>query len=173
MEGVHESRRLYVLSQLFTNRLLNAMREKAGASYSPQVMSDWPLDAASGGSIVALAQLQPKAVPDFFSTVDAIAADLVARPPSDAELGLVLEPLRQQITRAATSTAFFMNQLEGATDDPSRFDAIRSILSDYTRITPGEVQQLAQRYLVRNKSWRMAVIPQGQALAGGGAAAAR
>jgi zinc protease len=173
MDGVHESRRLYVLSQLFTNRLLEAMREKAGASYSPQVMSDWPLDSASGGSILALAQLQPKAVPDFFSTVDAIAADLVARPPSDAELGLVVEPLRQQITRASTSTGFFMNQLEGATDDPSRFAAIRTILSDYTRITPAEVQQLARRYLVPTKSWRMAVIPQGQALVGGGAAPAR
>jgi zinc protease len=171
-DGVHESRRLYVLSQLFSNRLLDAMREKAGASYAPQVYSDWPLDSASGGSLVALAQLQPKAVPEFFKTVDQIAADLAARPPGTEELALVTEPLRQQVTRLATGSAFIMQQLDGATYDPSRFSALTSILSDYTRITPAEVQQLAQRYLVKDKSWRLAVIPQGQALATGGSVAA-
>jgi zinc protease len=173
MDGVHESRRLYVLSQVFSNRLLDAMREQAGASYAPQVYADWPLDSASGGSIFALAQLQPAAVPDFFETVDAIAADLAANPPSAEEMSLVVEPLRQQLTRAASGSAFIMNQLEGATYDPSRFAAVGSILSDYTRITPAEVQQLAQRYLVKDKSWRMAVIPQGQALAGAGRTNAR
>lgn len=172
-DGVTLSRKLYVLSQLFSNRLLEAMREKAGASYAPQVYSDWPLDSASGGSLFALAQLQPAAVPDFFSTVDAIAADLAARPPSAEEMALVTEPLRQQLTRAASGSAFIMNQLEGATYDPSRFGAVSTILSDYTAISPIEVQQLAQRYLIEDRSWRLAVIPQGQALAGPGGANAR
>jgi zinc protease len=171
--GIHESRRLYMLSLLFSNRLLDAMREKAGASYAPQVYSDWPLDSASGGSLFALAQLEPAAVPDFFRTVDEIAADLVARPPTAEEIALVTEPLRQQLTRAASGTAFIMNQLEGATYDPSRFATVRTILSDYTQVTPLEVQQLAQRYLIEDKSWRLAVIPQGQALAGSGPASAR
>lgn len=173
MDGVHESRRLYVLSQLFSNRLLDAMREKAGASYAPQVYADWPLDSASGGSLFALAQLQPAAVPDFFSTVDSIAADLAARPPSAEEMALVIEPLKQQLTRAATGSAFIMSQIEGATYDPTRFTAVGSILADYTLISPAEVQQLARRYLVKSHSWRLAVIPQGQALAGSGAATAR
>lgn len=175
MLGVHDSRRLQVLTELFTNRLLAAMREKLGASYAPQVFSDWPLDVNSGGSVTALAQLQPEVVPEFYKIVDQIAADLAASPPTPEELALVVEPLRQQITRASTSTAFFMYQVEGGTDDPSRFGAVRSILTDYTRITPAEVQALAQRYLVRDKSWRLAVIPQGQALAtgAGGAQAGR
>jgi zinc protease len=172
-DGVSESRRLYMLSQLFSNRLLEAMREKSGASYAPQVYSDWPLDSASGGSLFALAQLQPAAVPEFFRTADAIAADLAAQPPTAEEMALVTEPLRQQLTRAASGSAFIMTQLEGATRDPARFGSIASILADYTQITPLEVQQLAQRYLVKDRSWRLAVIPQGQVLAGAGAASAR
>jgi zinc protease len=82
----------------------------------------------------------------------------------------VVEPLRQQVTRASTSTAFFMYQVEGATDDPSRFGAVRSILTDYTQVTPADVQALARQFLVRGKSWRLAVIPQGQKLATGPAA---
>ena len=65
--GVRESRQLEILTQLFTNRLMDRMREKLGASYAPQVFSDWPLDLDSGGSITALAQLQPAAVPAFFA----------------------------------------------------------------------------------------------------------
>ncbi|MEO5598848.1 MAG: insulinase family protein, partial [Novosphingobium sp.] len=83
MAGVHESRQLEILSQIFSNRLLDRMREKLGASYAPQVISSWPLDLANGGSITALAQLEPKAVPQFFAAADEIAADLVANPPTD------------------------------------------------------------------------------------------
>jgi len=160
MAGVTESRQLEILSQLFTNRLMDRMREKLGASYAPQVISDWPLDLSSGGSIMALAQIQPSDTGAFFAAAQEIAVDLSARPPSSDELTRVLEPLRQQITRATTSAGFFMSQLEGATQDPSRIGAVRSLLIDYTQTTPEKMQALARKYLDPNKGWRLAVVPQ-------------
>lgn len=159
--GIPQSRELEILTQLFTNRLMDAMREKTGASYAPQVYSTWPLDLDSGGSITAVAQLQPGDVPVFFQTAREIAADLIAKPSTPDELARVIEPLRQQITRAATSSAFFMYQLEGATGDPVRFQAIPSLLTDYTVTTPERMQALASQYLQPSKSWRLAVLPQG------------
>lgn len=164
MAGISESRQLEILSNLFQNRLLDALREKLGASYSPQVANDWPTELDNGGSIMAIAQLQPKAVPVFFATADEIAADLIARPPSADELNRVIEPLRQQLTRASTSSAFFMYQLEGATQDQRKFAAIRTLLADFTRTTPAEMQALAKKYLQPGRSWRLAVIPDGQKL---------
>ncbi len=164
MAGVRLSRQLEILTDLFTNRLLDRMREKLGASYAPQVVSNWPRDLENGGAILALAQLQPRDVPVFFATADEIAADLVANPPSADELARVTEPLRQQITRAATGTAFFMYQLEGATADPGRFAAIRTLLPDYTVTTPEAMQVLASRYLTRGSAWRVAIMPKGQAV---------
>jgi len=158
--AISESRELEILTQLFTNRLMDRMREKTGASYAPQVYSSWPLDSASGGSITALATLQPGTVPVFFQTAREIAADLIANPPSADELERVTEPLRQQVTRAATSSAFFMNQLEGATNDPLRFRSIKTLLTDYTQTSPERMQALAARYLQPGKSWRLAVLPQ-------------
>ncbi|MBU1606332.1 MAG: insulinase family protein, partial [Alphaproteobacteria bacterium] len=64
--GLRESRQLEILVQLFNNRLFDAMRERAGASYAPVVRSEWPSDIAGGGRISALAQLQPEDVPIFF-----------------------------------------------------------------------------------------------------------
>ncbi len=161
--GIGESRQLEILTQLFTNRLLDRMREKLGASYSPQVVSSWPVDLDNGGSISAIAQLQPSAVPAFFDAAQGIAADLVARPPGADELARVTEPLRQQVTRASTSSAFFMYQLEGATTDPARIASIRTLLTDFTQTTPEKMQALAKRYLDPAKGWRLAIVPESQA----------
>lgn len=154
-----ESRQIEILTQLFANRLLDAMREKMGASYAPQVMSSWPVDLPSGGSITAFAQVRPADVPAFFATASEIAADLVAHPPGADELTRVTEPLRQQVTRAATGSAFFMRHLEGATMDPARFAAVNTLLGDYTQTTPEQMQALARRYLVSEKAWRLTVLP--------------
>ena len=79
--GLAEARKLELLAQLFGNRLLDAMRERAGAAYSPYVASNWPRDVAEGGTILALAQVQPEHVPGFFAEAEEIAADLAANGP--------------------------------------------------------------------------------------------
>ncbi len=163
--GLTESRQLEVLTQLFNNRLFDAMREQAGAAYAPQVTSEWPVDMPSGGRIMAFAQLEPKAVTTFFAEADKIAHDLATAPPTADELARITEPLRQKISRASTGNAFWMYQLSGATYNPQRAEKLRSLLSDYTETTPEMMQQLARKYLTSRPGWRMAVIPQGQELA--------
>lgn len=158
-----ESRQLEILSQLFNNRLMDAMREHEGASYAPQVVNDWPLDLESGGRMIAMGQLQPDAVPTFFAAAEKIAADLAANPPGEDELGRVTEPLRQLISRASTGNTFWLNNLEGATTDTRRIDMLRSLLRDYTQTTPEAMQQLAKRYLVSRPGWRIAVLPENPA----------
>ncbi len=61
-DGVRTARQMQVLTDLFNNRLMDALRERAGASYAPQVGANWPLNMESGGTITAIAQLQPKDV---------------------------------------------------------------------------------------------------------------
>lgn len=161
--GIPESRQLEILTQLFTNRLMDAVREKLGVAYAPYVFSTWPVDMQQGGSITAMAQLDPRSVAVFFQTADEIAQNLIANPPTADELARVTEPLRQQVTRAASSSAFFMSQLEGATSDPSRIGTVRTVLTDYTETTPEKMQLLAARYLGKDRSWRLAVVPEGKA----------
>ncbi|WP_338467771.1 insulinase family protein [Novosphingobium sp. ZN18A2] len=158
-KGVHISRQLQVLAQIMNNRLFDAMREKVGASYAPQVASTWPLDLPSGGFVAATVQLRPQDMDTFFNAADKIAADLAATPPSKDELERVTEPLKQLITRASTGNGFYMYQLTGGALDPRKLTDIRSILSDFTRITPEQVQVLAETFLVKDRSWRLEVMP--------------
>jgi zinc protease len=172
--SLRESRQLEILTQLFNNRLLEALRERAGASYSPQVFSNWPADLATGGRITALAQLEPEFVPVFFAEADRIAKDLAAKPPTADELARVTEPLSQLIRRASTGNQFWLYNLEGAAFDPQRVALLRTLLADYSQTSPQVMQFLADRYFAKGVPFRLAVIPEGQALAqaaaGGGAA---
>ena len=163
--ALRESRQLEILTQVFNNRLMEAMRERAGASYAPQVISEWPADLPSGGIIMALAQLQPQDVPTFFAEAERIASELAATPPTEDELARVTEPLRQLISRASTGNQFWLYHLEGASYDPRRINLVRSLLNDYTRTTPEIMLTLARRYLGSRPGWRLAVIPEGQELA--------
>ena len=165
VENLRESRRLEVLVSLFNNRLMEAMREHAGASYSPVVRSEWPSDVNSGGRIAALAQLRPEDVPVFFAEAERIAQELASAPVSEDEYNRVVEPLRQYVSRASTGNLFWLYQLEGATQDPRRIPMLRFLLADYTQTPPTELQALAQKYFGSRAGWRLAVIPQGQRLA--------
>jgi len=165
VDAMRESRQLEILINLFSNRLMDAMRERAGASYAPQVISDWPVDLSGGGTIMALAQLRPQDVPAFYAEAERIARDLAANPPAEDELQRVTEPLRQQISRASTGNNFWLYHLEGASFDPRRVELMRSLLVDYSRTTPEIMQLLAKRYLAGRPGWKLAVIPKGQDLA--------
>lgn len=159
--NIRESRQLEILTQLFSNRLLDALREEAGASYAPQAFSDWPTDIDTGGTITAYAQLEPEFVATFFSEADAIAKDLAANPPSTDELARVTEPLGQLIRRASTSNQFWLYSLEGATVDATRIAYLRSLLADYSQTTPEIMQFLAERYL-KSRPLKIAILPKGQ-----------
>jgi zinc protease len=158
-EALPQSRKLEVLAQLFSNRLLDAMRERLGASYSPYVGSTWPLDTDSGGNLLALAQLPPEQVPAFFEEAEKIADDLAANGPTADELARVTEPMRQLLARLQTGHTFWLNQLQGATVDGNLLTWLPSLLSDYTRVTPEEMQALAARYLGARDGYRVAVLP--------------
>ncbi|MGN3973508.1 M16 family metallopeptidase [Tsuneonella sp. SYSU-LHT278] len=168
--GLRESRQLQILSDLFNNRLLDEMRERTGASYSPQVANEWPEDVESGGSVKALAMIRPEDVPAFFAATDTIARELATAPVTADELARVTEPLKQSISRASTGNTFWLWQLEGASVDSRRVALLRTLLVDYTQTTPEAMQALARKYLTAREPFRLAVIPQGQELATAGAA---
>jgi len=128
-------------------------------------MNSLPVDFKSGGYIGAQSQLTPDNIDRFYNVVELIAKDLREKPVSADELQRVVEPLRQLIARASSGNSFWMSQMEGASLNPQKFVALQSLLSDYTVITPKEVQALAVKYLDENKEWKLAVLPESNRVA--------
>lgn len=161
LDNIRESRKLEVLVSIFNDRMFEILRSKEGASYSPQVVNSWPVAFQTGGYISASSQLTPANVDRFYGVAELIAKDLREKPVSPDELKRIVEPLRQLISRASSGNSFWMSQLEGASFNPKKFTVLRTLLSDYTVITPEEVQQLAQKYLKDTTKWKLVVLPEG------------
>lgn len=158
--GLPQSRKLELLAQLFSNRLMDALRERSGASYSPYVSSSWPLDVATGGNITAMAQLPPEQVAEFFASADEIAADLATNGPSADELDRVTEPMRQLLNRVQNSHLFWLNELSGTSFDQNRLAWVPTFMRDYTQVTPEEMRALAARYFGGHGGYRVSVLPE-------------
>ena len=162
-----QSRKLELLAELFSNRLMDALRERAGASYAPYVRSSWPLDVPGGGNLMAMAQLPPDQIPAFFAAADSIAEDLATKGPTPDELARVTEPMRQLLNRVQNSHLFWLNTLEGAAFDRNRLAWTPTFMRDYTEVTPEEMRALAAQYLGRYEGFRVAVLPEALTASGG------
>ena len=160
LNSIEESRKLEVLTMIFNDRMFEILRSKEGASYSPQVVNSWPVSFDSGGYISASSQLTRDNVDRFYSIAESIAKDLRDKPVAEDELKRTTEPLRQMIARASSGNSFWMSQMEGASFDPQKFRALRTLLTDYTVIKPQEVQALAQKYLAEKTEWKLVVLPE-------------
>lgn len=157
-----EARQLDVLSQIIGDRLFEKLRSVDGASYSPQASSNWPFGFdKSQGYLVVTSQVKPERVGYFYQLMEQVVADLVAKPVSDDELQRTLAPVRQLLARASTGNAFWMNQMEGASRDKRYIDLMNSLAPDTLQVTAADLQALAAKYLRKDKSFAVVVLPVG------------
>jgi zinc protease len=159
-DNIAEGRKIEILAAIMRDRILDRIRSAEGASYSPNVISQWPVGQPGGGRIVALGLLPPDKTDLFFRIAREIAADLVAKPVDPDELRRALVPTTQMVVRRSSGNPFWMQQTEGGTFDPRRLAAIPTIGRDYAQTTPEEIQALAAKYLAPQKDWSLIVLPE-------------
>ena len=112
-------------------------REGRGELFAAGAVDAGRSTSTSGGRLMAMTQLPPQLVPEFFAAADKIAADLAATGPTADELARATEPLRQLLNRLETGHTFWLNQLEGATTDPNRVAHAAVDHERLHRIDPG------------------------------------
>lgn len=156
---IRDSRQLETLTQIINDRLFERLRSVDGAAYSPQVGNFWPFTYDRGGYLMVTSQVRPERIALFGAMVHDIARDLAATPVSDDELQRTLAPMRQMLERASTGNAFWMAQTEGASRDPNVLPAMRRFGRDLLNVTAADIQRLARKYLVEDKSWSVIVLP--------------
>ncbi len=155
-----EGRRLELLAQIFGDRMFDQLREAEGASYSPVVDSNWPTGFSSGGNFAVIAQLKPEGVARFFTISQDIAASLATKPVTSDEMARAVTPMKERIARASTGSSFWLRNLEGASFDPQRITALKSILSDLSRITPADLQESARKWFKPDQAFKLTVLPE-------------
>jgi zinc protease len=160
LAGISEGRELEILAALFRDRLFEKFRAEQAASYSPDMVANWPDEFVNGGFLMAYSQVQPKDRERFYAFAREVAADLAAKPVSDDELKRAVEPAKQYVERATSGNMFWLTQLEGASYTPQRFASLARLYADYARVTPQRLQELAKRYFVSEREWTLVIEPE-------------
>ncbi len=159
LAGISEGRELEILAAVFRDRLFEKFRAEQAASYSPDMANNWPDNFANGGYLMAYTQVKPGDVDRFFVFANEVAADLAKNPVSADELKRAVEPVKQAVERASSGNVFWLGQLKGATYDTARFTALGRLYGDYSNVTSARLQELAKRYFVNDKAWKLVVSP--------------
>ena len=161
--NLQRSRDVTVLSQVLQLRLIDELREKQGATYSPNASSTASVTFKNWGYLAVSLEVPPEKLDGVVASIREIAADLRDKPISEDELERAKKPRIDQIEKARVTNEYWVGALSGAQIDPRLLDATRSVLAGLSRVTPADVQRAAKTYLADDKSWLLLVKPEAAA----------
>lgn len=161
--NLQRSRDISILGQVMQLRLIDELREKQGATYSPNAMSTASVTFKNWGYLAVSLEAPPEKLDGVIASIRKIAADLRDKPVSDDELERAKKPRIDQIEKARATNEYWVGALSNAQNDPRLLDATRSVLAGLARVTPADVQKAAKTYLGDDKSWLLLVKPEAAA----------
>jgi len=157
------ARGLEMLSEVMGLRLIDEVRIKQGATYSPYAYSSPSLAFEGYGLLAAAAGVKPEQDQGFYDTLSQIASDLKSKPIADDELTRARKPTIDKLLADRKTNAYWAGALPGSISDPRRLNNIRTRIDQLNAITPAELQALAQTYLDMSKAMRIQIKPEAQA----------
>jgi len=136
-----------LLAAIYQLRLLDEIREKLGATYTPNAFS-FASDAYAGfGHVTAVAPAEPGQMDLVAQTMKSIAAELAASPPDADEVLRARNPMLEQYQRQERQNGSWTAVVTEAQSDPAGLDRRRERRAVLESITPAELQAAARQWL--------------------------
>ena len=145
-------RRLNVLSDILGDRLRAEVREKLGATYSPNTGASGSDSMEGVGYLIAQSIGQPKDLELLHKSMIAQADQLSEEGATQDELERALKPLLGSLEKSKRDNAYWLNTVMArCQEDPERLEFARKRDTDYASMTLEEINELAKKYLSKNK----------------------
>ena len=155
-----EFRRLNILASILGDRLREEIREKLGASYSPNAGADGSDALDDMGYIAAQSVGKPEDLDRFLETMRKLADDLAKNGATADELDRALKPVLGIIEKSLRDNGYWLNTvMSQSQSDPKRLDLARNRDADYRSITLEEINALAKKYLPRDNALEVKILP--------------
>ncbi len=158
--NIHTTRCLSILSEIFSDQMMQRIREKLGAAYSP-FSYNRPSRAYPGyGVLQALVIVNPKDAETVRDAISSIAADLAKNGVTKDELKRAQKPILTGIREQIKTNGYWLNTvLKGSGRHPAQLEWSRTILADYQTINAGEIDRVARDYLTPSAAADIFVYP--------------
>jgi zinc protease len=158
--NIPEVRRLNVLSEIYGDRLREEIREKLGASYSPNAGVGGS-DALDGfGYLIGQSIGKPADIPLLLTTMETIAKELSQKGATQDELDRALAPTLSNLEKTLRDNSYWLSTvLSQSQSDPEKLTLARSRDNDYRSITLKEINALAKKYYTPKNLHKISILP--------------
>lgn len=158
--NIPEVRRLNVLSEIYGDRLREEIREKLGASYSPNAGMGGS-DALEGmGYLIGQSIGKPDDIPLLLTTMETIAKELSRKGATQDELNRALAPTLSNLEKTLRDNSYWLSTvLSQSQADPEKLELARSRDKDYRSITLKEINALAKKYYTPGNLHKISILP--------------
>jgi zinc protease len=158
--NIPEVRRLNVLSEIYGDRLREEIREKLGASYSPNAGVGGS-DALDGfGYLIGQSIGKPADIPLLLTTMETIAKELSQKGATQDELDRALAPTLSNLEKTLRDNSYWLSTvLSQSQADPEKLALARSRDNDYRSITLKEINALAKKYYAPKNLHKISILP--------------
>lgn len=159
--NIERTRGLYLLTEVFADRLRKVIREKLGATYSPQVMNQPSRTYPEYGVLRAQLIVDPAQIEAVRKEVALVAADLWKTGVTAEELVRARLPVLTSLKDMVRSNGYWLNSvLSLSSRHPQQLQWPATILSGFESITGDQVSALAREYLDPAKAASVMVVPE-------------
>lgn len=158
--NLKEHRRLNVLSDIFGDRLREEIREKLGASYSPNAGASGSDALEKFGYLIGQAVGKPEDIPLLTETMSTIANQLAEKGATQDELDRSLAPIVASLEKSLRDNSYWLaTVLSQSQSEPYRLDLARQRDADYRSITLTEINDLAKKYFPTSNLHKISILP--------------
>ena len=159
-ENQKEIRRLNILAEIFGDRLREEIREKLGASYSPNAGASGS-DALDGfGYLLSQSVGKPEDLEKLLNTMRELADQLATKGATADELDRALKPTLGMLEKSLRDNIYWLNTVMSQCQaDPKRLEMARTRDADYKSINLTEINALAKKYLAAENALLVSIKP--------------
>lgn len=151
-----------VLSSVFRNRLVEEIREKDAAAYSPGVGRYSSSTFPEYGYLYVSLDLTPENVAPMISRVETVADELFRGEISDDLFERAMTPIREDLSTRLQSNGYWLSRLSDAQTDGFGLAQHAAIIAAPTEITVEDVKAVARDVFEQGRSIRVQVVPKAE-----------
>ena len=162
-EDAREDAVLSMLAQAMQLEVLDEVRERLGASYSPNISSSTSSIYPDYGTLTASVVVAPDQAEAVYDAITRIAAQLRDAPVDADLLERARKPIMERIRQSLRENGFWMSVADNAQGKADRLDRVRTREQRYASVTAEEILAAARRYLDPAGMLRVTVLHESMA----------
>ncbi len=160
---IERTRRMYLLTEIFSDRLRKVIREKLGATYSPQVFNHPSRIYPGYGVLRAQLIVAPDQIEVLSREVVQVASDLWKSGVTAEEFVRAKAPILTSLKDMVRTNGYWLNSVFALSSrHPQQLQWPATILAGFDSVTREQLTALARDYLDPAKAAKIMIVPANQ-----------